>query len=278
MSGGCIEFTNVTRRYTLPSKEEVLAVNGVTLTIREGEFVGVLGLNASGKSTLARLCNGLLLPTSGTVCVDGIDTNTAAGRDTIRRRVGLVFQNPDNQLVCPVVAEEVAFGPDNMGLPFDEVKRRVEWALELCDLAELRHQAPHELSGGQKQRVALASVLAMQPRYLVLDEPTSMIDVPGRHDLMEHLRMLNRREGTTVVLITHDPEDLIYADRVIVMDRGSIATQGAPKRVFRDLRFAALGFESPETYQLHDMLEASGYPLGDRIRTVQDLAEHLCRQ
>lgn len=277
MSEG-IEVVSVTKQYTVYPDSKINALRGINLTIEKGEYVGLLGMNGSGKSTLARLFNGLLQPTKGKVYINGIDTADPANLQEIRRMVGMVFQNPDNQLVCPVVEEEIAFGPENMELPLQEIRRRVDWALHVCDLEDKRHHAPHLLSGGQKQMVALASVLAMLPEYLVLDEPTSMLDPKSRRALLEQLYLLNKQEGITIILISHNPEDLLQTDRLIVLDQGTICLEGAPREVFANAKFENLGLEVPSLYQLIYYLEANHFAVPEKIKSIPDLVEHICLQ
>lgn len=208
------------------------AVDGVTLKIDEGEFVAVIGHNGCGKSTLAKHLNAMLLPDSGRVIVDGDDTSDEEKTFDIREKVGLVLQNPDNQLVASVVEEDVAFGPENLGVEPQEIRRRVDEALKAVDMYDYREHAPHKLSGGQKQRVAIAGILAIQPRCIVLDEPTAMLDPNGRDEVISTLLKLNREKHMTVVLITHYMDEAVLADRVVVMDNGKILTQGTPQEVF----------------------------------------------
>lgn len=208
------------------------AVDGVTLSVEKGEFVAVIGHNGCGKSTLAKHLNAMLLPDSGKVIVDGDDTSDENKTWDIREKVGLVLQNPDNQLVASIVEEDVAFGPENLGVEPSEIRRRVDEALKAVDMYHYRHHAPHKLSGGQKQRVAIAGILAIQPQCIVLDEPTAMLDPNGREEVMTTLHRLNREMGMTVVLITHYMDEAVSADRVVVMDSGRILTQGTPEEVF----------------------------------------------
>ncbi len=272
-----IELINVTKTYKKGPIENP-ALQDVTLSIRPGEYLGLMGMNGSGKSTLIRLINGLIKPTRGKVSVDGMDTGSSENISQIRRLVGLVFQNPDNQLICPVVEEEIAFGPENLGLPLPEIKRRVEWSLQTVGLEEMRHHSPHLLSGGQKQKVALASVLAMLPKYLVLDEPASMLDPASRSDLLEQLKALNTRHGMTIILCSHNPEDLIHAHRLVALDRGSIAMQGAPREVYtQEARLVAIGLEAPAVYQLTGQLARAGHNITGEINTISDLVEYICR-
>lgn len=225
--GEFIKVDNVSFSY-----DDNKVLNNISLSVQEGEFVALLGHNGCGKSTMAKLFNVLLSPQSGTVTIDGITAETEDDIYEIRSRVGLVLQNPDNQLVATVVEEDVAFGPENLGVPPQEIRRRVDSALKAVDMYEYRSHAPHKLSGGQKQRVAIAGIIAMEPRCIVLDEPTAMLDPKGRQEVMDTIRRLNKSMGITIVLITHYMDEAVLADRVIVMDKGSILTQGTPRQVF----------------------------------------------
>lgn len=225
--GEFIRVDNVSFSY-----DDNMVLNNISLSVQEGEFVALLGHNGCGKSTMAKLFNVLLSPQSGTVTIDGITAETEDDIYEIRSRVGLVLQNPDNQLVATVVEEDVAFGPENLGVPPQEIRRRVDSALKAVDMYEYRSYAPHKLSGGQKQRVAIAGIIAMEPRCIVLDEPTAMLDPKGRQEVMDTIRHLNKSMGITIVLITHYMDEAVQADRVIVMDKGSILTQGTPRQVF----------------------------------------------
>lgn len=225
--GEFIRVDNVSFSY-----DDNRVLNNISLSVQEGEFVALLGHNGCGKSTMAKLFNVLLSPQSGTVTIDGITAETEDDIYEIRSRVGLVLQNPDNQLVATVVEEDVAFGPENLGVPPQEIRRRVDSALKAVDMYEYRSHAPHKLSGGQKQRVAIAGIIAMEPRCIVFDEPTAMLDPKGRQEVMDTIRHLNKSMGITIVLITHYMDEAVQADRVIVMDKGSILTQGTPRQVF----------------------------------------------
>lgn len=237
-------------QYRGRGEQAIVALDGVSLTVGEGERVAILGRNGSGKSTLAKHLNGLLLPTGGRVLVNGVDTRDSDRRRDIRRTVGMVFQNPDNQLVATIVEEDVAFGPENLGLPSDEIRRRVEEALERVDLLHLRRRPPHLLSGGQKQRVAIAGVLAMHPRVLVLDESTAMLDPLGRAEVRAAVRRLHA-EGTTVIAVTHFMEEAVEADRVVVMDAGRIVLDGVPRDVFgRADQLRELRLDLPQVTEL----------------------------
>ena len=229
------------------------------LEIRQGSFVAVLGHNGSGKSTLAKHLNAVLLPTGGKVYVLGMDTADERYLLDIRRTVGMVFQNPDNQIVANVVEEDVAFAPENLGVPSDEIRRRVDDALKAVGMYEYREHAPHLLSGGQKQRVAIAGVIAMEPRCIVLDEPTAMLDPIGRADVLRTIRTLNREKGITVVLITHHMDEAAQADRLVVMSKGKVIADGAPKEVFQDVEgLKAVGLTVPQTTELLWQLRQEG--------------------
>jgi len=280
MTDACIELVNVTKTYRSGSgagNHGKIALNDITLTIHEGEYIGLIGMNGSGKSTLARLLNGLIKPTTGKVKVNGMDTRSPKQLMEIRRIVGMVFQNPDNQIVCPVVEEEIAFGPENLGLASSEIQRRIDWALQIVGLEELKDHAPHLLSGGQKQKLAIASVLVMLPNYLIMDEPSSMLDPLGRNELLKHLEILNKQNGIAIIFISHNLEDLIQADRVVVLDKGSIYLQGTPREVFADeAKLAMIGLEPPGLYRLINKLGQEGYDFDDNIKTVPELVEAIC--
>ena len=241
-----VRFSYVTAEGVAP-----IVLDGVSLSIEEGSFVAVLGHNGSGKSTLAKHFNSILLPTGGKVYGDGVDTADEALLLAIRRTVGMVFQNPDNQIVANVVEEDVAFAPENLGVPPEEIRRRVDDALKAVGMYEFREHAPHLLSGGQKQRIAIAGVIAMQPRCIVLDEPTAMLDPIGRADVLRTIKELNRQRGVTVVLITHHMDEAAQADRLVVMTKGRVIADGTPKEIFQDVEgLKAVGLTVPETTQL----------------------------
>ena len=252
------------------------ALSDVSLDIARGSFVAVLGHNGSGKSTLAKCLNGILIPTAGRVLVDGMDTADEEKLLDIRRTVGMVFQNPDNQIVASVVEDDVAFAPENLGVEPKEIRRRVDEALQRVGMYGYRLHAPHLLSGGQKQRVAIAGVLAMQPQCIVLDEPTAMLDPVGRSEVLQAVRELRRSSGMTVVLITHHMEECIYADRLIVMSDGKIAMDGTPREVFpRAEELRALGLTVPETVNLLHQLRAEGWDLPLDALTVEECADAI---
>lgn len=261
-----IHVENVTFRYgtddPLSLKE---ALSGVSLAVERGEFVALLGHNGCGKSTLAKHFNAMLLPTSGKVFVDGMDTTEENLKYEIRRRVGLVLQNPDNQLVASIVEEDVAFGPENLGVPPKEIRQRVDNALKAVEMYDYRLAAPYKLSGGQKQRVAIAGIIAMQPECIVLDEPTAMLDPRGRTEVLDTIHKLNRELGVTIVLITHYMDEAVTADRVVVMDSGRILTEGTPKEVFSKVELLKQHhLDVPQATELCYRLRACGcqVPLG----------------
>ncbi len=252
------------------------AVDEVDLDVRQGEFVAILGHNGSGKSTLAKHINAILYPTEGTVLVDGRDTKEDAYIWEIRQKAGMVFQNPDNQIIGQVVEEDVGFGPENMGVPTKEIWERVEESLKAVGMYEFRKHSPNKLSGGQKQRVSIAGVIAMHPKCIVLDEPTAMLDPNGRKEVIRAVRALNQVENVTILLITHYMEEVIYADRVIVMDRGKAVMQGTPREIFSQVdKLKALRLDVPQVTMLAHALQKKGVPLPDGILSAEELAEAL---
>lgn len=254
------------------------AVDEVTLGIGQGDFVAILGHNGSGKSTLAKHINALLFPTEGTVWVDGRDTKEEAEIWNIRRSAGMVFQNPDNQIIGQVVEEDVGFGPENMGVPTAEIWERVEESLKAVGMYEFRKYSPNKLSGGQKQRVSIAGVLAMHPKCIVLDEPTAMLDPNGRREVIRAVRALNDVENVTVILITHYMEEIIHADKVFVMDGGRIAMEGTPREIFSQVeRLKELRLEAPQATLLAYELQQRGIPLPDGILSIEELVEEILR-
>ena len=254
------------------------AVSGVSLRLRRGEFLAVLGHNGSGKSTLAKLFNALYVPASGTVLVCGLDTRDDELVFDIRQHAGMVFQNPDNQIVATVVEEDVAFGLENNGVPPEEIRRRIAEALSAVNMSEFAKKAPHMLSGGQKQRVAIAGVLAMRPDVIILDESTAMLDPSGRREVMSTVRRLNREEGISVVLITHYMGEAAQADRVLVMDEGRVALSGTPREVFSQVeRVRALGLDVPPMTELAHSLRAAGLNVRRDVLTVEEMVEEICR-
>ena len=269
--------------YTYPGVEGTPGIpvfEDLNLTVLEGSFVAILGTNGCGKSTLAKHFNSILLPTGGKVYVCGIDTSNEDRILTVRRNVGMVFQNPDNQIVANVVEEDVAFGPENLGIASPEIRRRVDSALKQVEMYEYREHAPHLLSGGQKQRVAIAGIIAMEPRCIVLDEPTAMLDPRGRREVIDTIGRLNREKGITVVLITHHMDEAAKADRVVVLNKGKVAADGTPQQVFAQVELLhSLGLASPETVELCWELNKQGFDLPlDKLEPeecAQTLYEHL---
>ena len=252
------------------------AVNDVSFEVKPGEFVAILGHNGSGKSTLARHINALLVPEEGTMYVDGIDTSEKDMVWEVRKRAGMVFQNPDNQIVQNVVEEDVGFGPENIGVPTKKIWERVEESLKKVGMLHERKSSPNHLSGGQKQRVAIAGILAMHPKCIVLDEPTAMLDPNGRKDVIRAARALNDVENVTIILITHYMEEVIYADRVFVMDEGKVVMQGTPREIFSQVeRLKHLRLDVPQVTLLAYELQKSGLKLPDGILTAQELTEEL---
>ena len=252
------------------------AVDNVSLDIAQGQFIAILGHNGSGKSTLAKHMNAILNPTDGTLWVDGMDTNEEENIWNIRQTAGMVFQNPDNQIIGQVVEEDVGFGPENMGIPTDEIWERVKESLRAVGMYEYRKHSPNKLSGGQKQRISIAGVLAMHPKCIVLDEPTAMLDPSGRKEVIRAVRGLNDVEGITVILITHYMEEIIYADKVFVMDKGKIAMEGTPREIFsRVEELQSLRLDVPQVTLLAHELKKRGMPLPDGILTTKELLEAL---
>lgn len=259
--------------------ETHIVFDGLSLSIEQGSFVAVLGHNGCGKSTLAKHLNAILLPEGGTVTVYGLDTKQEENLLAIRQQVGMVFQNPDNQIVSNVVEEDVAFAPENLGVPTQEIRRRVDEALEAVGMAAYKKHAPHLLSGGQKQRVAIAGVLAMQPKTIVLDEPTAMLDPQGRQEVVSIVEKLSREQNITVILITHHMDEAICADRVIAMDDGKIIADGAPKDVFTKIDLLqSVGLTAPQTTLLLKALDDDGCALPLDALSVDDCAQALLRQ
>ncbi len=267
--------------YTYPGLEDsagVTVFEDMNLTVEQGSFVAILGTNGCGKSTLAKHFNAILLPSGGKVYVGGIDTSNAERIIAVRRNVGMVFQNPDNQIVANVVEEDVAFGPENLGISSPEIRRRVDQALKQVGMYEYREHAPHLLSGGQKQRIAIAGVIAMEPKCIVLDEPTAMLDPRGRREVMETVGRLNREKGITVVLITHHMDEAAKAQRVVVLHQGKVAADGTPKQVFSQVELLhAIGLAAPEPVELCWRLNQQGFSLPLDQLDPEECAQALYR-
>ena len=275
MTNNAIEIDRLRCSYPAQNGEPIPVFDGLSLNIREGSFVAVLGRNGCGKSTLAKHMNAILLPEGGSVRVFGMDTSTEDLLN-IRRTVGMVFQNPDNQMVANVVEEDVAFAPENLGVPPDEIRRRVDAALAAVGMSEYREHAPHLLSGGQKQRVAIAGVIAMQPRCIVLDEPTAMLDPQGRREVLDTIERLNREKGITVILITHHMDEAVRAGRVIAMSEGKIIADGTPQQVFaQEKLLRSVGLDVPQTEQLLLALRARGVDIPTDALTPAQCARLL---
>jgi energy-coupling factor transport system ATP-binding protein len=273
-----IEVTDLTYLYRSGSGSNVLALNGVNMQVYRGEILAITGQNGSGKSTLARHFNALLTPRSGSVIVDGLSVADKKNTAAIRRSVGMVFQNPDNQLVSSVVEEDIAFGPENLGVPQAEIIDRVDWALKSLNLEAYRHRSPNSLSEGQKQLVAIAGVLAMKPKCIVLDEPTAHLDPKGKREVLENVLRLNKEEGITTILLTHFMNEVVHCDRMIIMDQGEVKMTGTPRDLFKQAdQIKALGLDLPPASQLAHGLNLKGLALPDNILTIEELVDSICQ-
>lgn len=278
MSDTFIKFDNVSFAYDSEEEQPIRAVNDFSLTVPEGQFMVILGHNGCGKSTVAKLVNGILVPTKGKVTVAGMDTADEDKTVDIRRNVGMVFQNPDNQIVATIVEDDVAFGPENLGVEPSEIRKAVDAALKAVGMYEFRKREPHRLSGGQKQRVAIAGVIAMNTKCIVMDEPTAMLDPQGRKEVIDTVMKLNKEFGITVILITHFMDEAVKADRVVVMDDGCIALDSTPKQVFRNVeKIKALGLDVPQATELVYRLRKRGMKLPDDILDENECAEAVLK-
>ncbi len=278
MSDTIIKFDNVSFAYELEDEGVVNAVNDFSLEVPEGQFLAVLGHNGCGKSTVAKLINGILVPNKGKVTVEGMDTSDEKKTVDIRKTVGMVFQNPDNQIVATIVEDDVAFGPENLGVEPSEIRKAVDSALKAVGMYEFRKREPHRLSGGQKQRVAIAGVIAMNTKCIVMDEPTAMLDPQGRKEVMDTVMKLNKEFGITVILITHYMDEAVKADRVVVMDGGRIAIDGTPKEVFKNVeKMKGLGLDVPQATELAYRLRKKGFKLPDNILDENECAEAILK-
>ena len=278
--GGILDIKNVFYTYETDeeNKNKAYALKGISFSVREGEFVALVGHNGSGKSTLAKLMNGLYLPTSGDVTVKGMNTKDAGSLFEIRKSVGMVFQNPDNQMVASIVEDDVAFGPENLGVEREEIEKRVTESLESVGMTEYRMRTPHKLSGGQKQRIAIAGVLALRPRVLVLDESTAMLDPVGRREVLKVVMDLRQKENMTVILITHFMDEAIKADKVIVMNDGKAVMSGTPGEVFeRADELTSYGLDLPHAAYIAAKLRADGMKISREALTAEELSEEVCR-
>ena len=279
MKDNMIECQNLTYKYINgEDNSERYAINGVNLEVNRGEFLVILGHNGSGKSTMAKHLNALLIPTEGKVYVEGLDSSDINNTWDIRSKAGMVFQNPDNQIVATIVEEDVAFGPENLGVESSEIRKRVDESLERVGMYEYRKHAPHLLSGGQKQRVAIAGILAMRPKCIIFDEPTAMLDPSGRKEVINTIKQLNKEYGITIILITHYMEEAVEADRIVVMDDGKVMLEGKPKEVFSNVPLMKkIGLDVPQVTELAYELNKSGINISTEILTIDEMVNELCQ-
>lgn len=277
MNSTMIKIEDVTYEYKSLIDDSIQqAVKNLSIEVKKGEFLVILGHNGSGKSTLAKLMNGLLMPTRGDIFVMGMNTKDTEKIWEIREKAGMVFQNPDNQIVATIVEEDVAFGPENLGISPSEIRTRVDEALEIVEMTEYKKHAPHLLSGGQKQRVAIAGILAMKPDCIILDEPTAMLDPIGRIEVMNTIKKLNEIENKTIILITHYMDEAVEADRILVMEQGEIVMEGTPKEIFKQVdRVKELGLDVPQVTELVYELRKEGFDLKEDILSIEELVELL---
>ena len=272
-----ISIKNLSFKYDYEDENAKQILKDIDLEIKEGEFLALLGHNGSGKSTLAKLINGLLIPGEGDVLVDGMNTKNEEEIWNIRRNAGMVFQNPDNQLVATIVEDEVAFGPENLGIEPAEIRKRVDKALEDVGMTDYKKNAPHLLSGGQKQRVAIAGILAMSPKYIILDEPTAMLDPSGRREVIDTLVKLNKEENKTIILITHYMEEAAISDRVVVMEDGNIVLSGKPREVFSQVEeIKKLGLDVPQVTELAHELKKDGIGISTEVLNIEEMVKEIC--
>lgn len=279
MNEKMIECSDLIYRYDNDEENKgSYAIKGVNLEVHEGEFLVILGRNGSGKSTLAKHLNALILPSGGKVYVNGLDTSDEKNVWKIRKNTGMVFQNPDNQIVATIVEEDVAFGVENLGVPSPEIRKRVDESLKSVDMYEYRNDAPHLLSGGQKQRVAIAGILAMRPKCIVFDEPTAMLDPSGRKEVIDTIKKINKENNITIVLITHYMEEAVEADRIVVMDSGKVISEGTPREIFRNVkRMKEIGLDVPQVTELAYELNKNGINIKDDILNIDEMVDALCR-
>ncbi|WP_066502376.1 energy-coupling factor transporter ATPase [Abyssisolibacter fermentans] len=271
-----IKIDNITFEYKNEEEKEVKALDKVSLEVKQGEFIAILGHNGSGKSTLAKHMNAILEPTSGKVYVKDLDTSEYDNVWNIRQTAGMVFQNPDNQIVATIVEEDVAFGPENQGVEPKEIRKRVDEALDIVEMSEYKSHAPHMLSGGQKQRIAIAGVLAMNPECIIFDEPTAMLDPSGRKEVMNTIQKLNKEQQKTIVLITHYMDEAVLADRVVVMEKGKVVLEGSPREVFSQVeKIKGLGLDVPQVTELAYKLRKEGIDIPSDILTVEEMVVNI---
>lgn len=272
-----IKVENVFFKYNPEEEGEDFALKGVNLEVKDGEFVAIIGHNGSGKSTLAKLLNGLYIPTSGDIYINNMNTKDEDKIWDIRRTAGMVFQNPDNQMVTTIVEEEVAFGPENIGFPREEIRKLVDYSLEVVGMSEYLHHAPHLLSGGQKQRIAIAGILAMNPSCIILDEPTAMLDPIGRREVVDTIQKLNESEEKTVLLITHNMEETVNADKLIVMNEGEVYLEGTPREIFSKVdELKSIGLDVPQVTELAFELNKDGFLEDYKVLSIEELVEKIC--
>lgn len=272
-----LKIDNIKFAYNAGSENPVIAINDVSFEVKEGEFVALVGHNGSGKSTLAKMLNGLIVPMGGKIEVFGLDTADDSKVYELRSQVGVVFQNPDNQMIATIIEDDIAFGPENLGIPPAEINERVDWALAAVGMSEHRKGTPFRLSGGQKQRIAIAGVLAIKPRILVLDESTSMLDPQGRREVMDVIKNLNRNEKMTVILITHYMDEAVDADRIVIMNEGKLVYNGGTEIFLEEERLESYGLDVPDFIHIANRLREQGVPLEEGILNEQDLEKELCR-
>ncbi|HBJ2652852.1 TPA: energy-coupling factor transporter ATPase [Clostridium botulinum] len=276
-----IKCNNVTYKYESNKEDEStqkIALDKVNLTIKKGDFVVILGRNGSGKSTIAKHMNSLLIPSEGKVYVDNLDTENLENTWDIRNKAGMVFQNPDNQIVATIVEEDVAFGPENLGIPQEEIRSRVDESLKKVNMYDYRRHAPHLLSGGQKQRVAIAGVLAMRPECIIFDEPTAMLDPSGRLEVVNTIKEINKKYGITIVLITHFMEEAVEADKVIIMDSAKVIKEGTPKEIFKEVEMMKkIGLDVPQMTEIAHYLRQHNVEIPSDILTIDEMVDELCQ-
>lgn len=277
MNENIIRINNLTYKYkAIDDNNDFTAISNLNIDVKRGEHLVVLGHNGSGKSTLAKLINGLFLPTEGDIYVEGMNTKDEETIWDVRKTAGMVFQNPDNQIVATIVEEDVAFGPENLGVEPKEIRKRVDRALEIVEMSQYKKHAPHLLSGGQKQRVAIAGILAMEPECIIFDEPTAMLDPTGRQEVMDTIKRLNKEEGKTIIHITHYMDEAVEADRIVIMEEGSLVMEGSPREIFSEVKKVKdLGLDVPQVTELAYELKQEGINISTDILTIEELVKAL---